>query len=226
MIESACPIHDRGAERRQIRILQIVFRNIHVESVPQWLRPAVHGIMFRRRHQFEIFRIVALKSFDELHAQARGQKWILAEGFHAASPARIAIDVDIRRPECKPREPAVIVVANRLVVLGAPLNGDRRCNPVHQRRIPRRRQADRLRKIRRKSVARHSVQRLIPPVVCGNIQPRDRRRNVLHLAHLFFERHAAHQVFRAVLRRQRWIQVRTRLRAARVLFLICCLLGR
>ena len=203
-----------------------MFRHIHVESVAQWLRPAVHRVVFRRRHQFKILRIVALEAFDELHAQARGQKRIFAEGFHSPPPARIANDVDIRRPERKSGKPAVIIVANRLVVLGATLDSDCRRDPVHQRRIPRCRQADRLRKIRRKSVARHSVQGLIPPVVCGNVQPRNCRRNILHLAHLLFERHAAHKVLGAVFRRQRGIQVRTRLRAAPVLLFICCLLGR
>jgi hypothetical protein len=54
----------------------------------------------------------------------------------------------------------------------------------------------------------HAVQRLAPPVVGGHAEPRNGARLVHQLARLFFERHALHQVGRALLRRQIRIQVR------------------
>ncbi len=194
--------------------------------MPQWLRAAVHRIVFRRRYELEILRIIALQSFHELHAHACGQERILAERLHTPPPARIAIDIDIRRPERKSRKPAVIVVADRLVILGAPLHRNHVCNPAHQRGVHRRRQANRLRKIGCESVARHSMQCLVPPVVCGNAQPWNCWRNVLHLTDLLFERHAAHEVLRARLWRQRGVQVRTRRSATGCLLLMCRLLCR
>ena len=110
--------------------------------------------------------------------------------------------------------------------LARPSDRDHCRDLVHQRRVPRRRQADRLRKIRRESVARHAMQRFIPPVVRGNAQPRNGRRDILHLAHFFFQRHAAHEIFRARFGRQRWIRVWARLRTAKAPRYICCLLSR
>ena len=47
----------------------------------------------------KIFRIIALQAFNEGNAQARSQIGILAVGFLAAAPARIAKNIDVRRPD-------------------------------------------------------------------------------------------------------------------------------
>ena len=60
----------------------------------------------------------------------------------------------------------------------------------------------------RGSVGCHAVQRLAPPVVAGHAQPRNGARLVHQLAGLFFERHALHQVGRALLRRKTRVKIR------------------
>ena len=151
------------------------------------LRSAVHREVLGRRYQLKVMGIVALQSFDKFHAQTRGEKWIFAKGLHAATPPRIAKDIDVRRPEGEPREAAAIVVANGFVVLGATFDRDDCRDAMHERGIPGGCEADGLRKIRREAVARHAVQRFVPPVVGRHTQPRNGRRDILHLAHLFFE---------------------------------------
>jgi hypothetical protein len=81
---------------------------------------------------------------------------------------------------------------------------------VHQRRIPRRGHADGLRKHRGRAGARDPVQTLVPPIVSGHAQARDRRRDVADLRGLLLKRHARHQIRRPFLRAQRRIAVRER----------------
>ncbi len=201
-------VHDGGAKRGEIRVLEIVIGNVDVDAVARRFGSTVHSKVLGRRYQLQVMRIVALQAFDKLHAQARGEKWILAKGLHAAAPARIAKDVDVRRPESEPCEAAVIVVANGLVVLGAAFDRDDLRDPAHECGVPGGREADGLREIRRKAVARHAVQRFVPPVVGRHAQTRNGRRDILHLAHLFLERHAADDILGARLGRKRGIEIR------------------
>ena len=73
--------------------------DVHVNEVARGLGPAVHGIMFGRGDHPVICGIVALQAGDERDAHAPGEERIFAIGFLAASPARIAKDVDVGRPE-------------------------------------------------------------------------------------------------------------------------------
>ena len=72
---------------------------------------------------------------------------------------------------------------------------------LQQRRIPRGRRADGLRKHRRVAVVRHAVQRLAPVIEGRQPQPGNARRAVLQLRDFFRQRHPADQIIRA--RRQR-----------------------
>ena len=71
------------------------------------------------------------------------------------------------------------------MVLGARLVGNGRRHRVQALGIPHGSQADGLGKDRSNSSPRHSVQALVPPVVCGHAQARDRGRGVQHLLGLF-----------------------------------------
>ena len=68
-------------------------------------------------------------------------------------------------------------------------------------------QADRLGKLSR-SIHRHAVQRLAPPVIPRNVQPRNRTRLIHQLGGLLFQRHATHQIRCALLRRQVGVEIR------------------
>ena len=67
-------------------------------------------------------------------------------------------------------------------------------------------QADRLREFG-DTVVSHSVQRLAPPHVGGNVEPGNGGGFILHLRGLLLEGHALHQIRGPLLRRQGRIQV-------------------
>ena len=58
------------------------------------------------------------------------------------------------------------------------------------------------------------MQRLVPPVVSGNAEAVDCRRDVLHLRDFFLERHPGHEIGHAMLERQVGILIVPGLRGA------------
>ena len=129
----------------------------------------------------------------------RGEEWVLAVGLLPAAPAGIAKDVDVGRPDVEAVVDAVVVLAESLGVLGAGLGGDLRCGFMQQRGVPCGSQTDSLREYGGVSGAGDAVQAFVPPVVLGDVEPRDRDRVILHLRDFFFERHLADE-FRSALR--------------------------
>ena len=81
-------------------------------------------------------------------------------------------------------------MAKILVILRARFVGDDRRHLEHRAIVPRRGDANRLRKHGCQPRARNAVERFVPPVVLGHAEPRDRRRDVLHLHDLLFEGHS------------------------------------
>ena len=112
-------LHDRGAKCGGIRVGKIVRRNGHVEAMTQGFRAAVNGKMLGGGNRFQILGIVALQPGDESYANATGEKRIFSVSLLSASPARIAKDVDVRRPEGQAEIAAGISVLESVVVLGA-----------------------------------------------------------------------------------------------------------
>src|SRR5579862_3843063 len=100
-------VHHGGTKGGEIRVLEIVRRDIDVEFVSQGFGSAVHRVVFGSRDGEEVFRIIALQAIDERYAHGCGEKRVLAVRFLAASPARIAKDVDVGRPDSEPEENAV-----------------------------------------------------------------------------------------------------------------------
>jgi len=123
-------IHHRHTKRRQVRVFHIVRRRIDVRSMPRRFRPAVYGIVFRRGNCLKDFRIVALQPLDESNAHLPRQVGIFAIRLLSASPAWIAKDIDVRRPEVQSTIDAVISLRLRLVELRARFGGDRVANVV------------------------------------------------------------------------------------------------
>ena len=125
-----------------------------------------------------------------------GQERVFAVGFLAAAPARVAEDVDVRRPEGQAEMFAAVavVLGDVIIVLGAGFGGDDVRLLVNQRRVPGGRHADGLRKNRGDAGARHAVQTFVPIIVGRNAQPRNRRRVGHELRRLFRQRHPAHEV--------------------------------
>ena len=158
------------------------------------LGAAVHGEVLRGRDHLQVAGVVSLQALHELDAHARGEVRILAVGFLAAPPSRVAEDVDVRRPEGQALIAAALAPADELVVLGARLVADRGGHLAHQRLVERRGHADRLGKHRRRARPGHAVQALVPPLVGRDAQARDGRCSVHELRDLLFHRHPRHEV--------------------------------
>src|SRR4051812_29742688 len=100
------------------------------------LRAAVNGEMLRRCCRAEEVRIVALDAADELRRKRSCQERILTQCFLPAAPARIAEDVDVRRPEIEPEIAPAVPLLLRLIVLGASFDRDRLTLCKDQRLVP------------------------------------------------------------------------------------------
>ena len=202
---------DGGAECGQVGIDEVPLVDARVEAVSCRLRSAVHGVVLRRRHHLQVVRVGSLHPRHERHAHAGREIRILAVGLLAASPARVAEDVDVGRPVRQPGgaagqrrqrvRPRWRRTRLRVVVLGAGLGGDRVGHLPQQRRVPGGGQADGLREHGRPAL-HDAVQGLVPPVVGRHAEARDCRRGALHLQHLLLERHARDQIRRPLPGRQ------------------------
>ena len=180
--------------------------HVHIGKVARRLRPAVYGIVLRGRNGQVILWIVALQSGHVGNAHAAGQERVFAVGLLTAAPARIAKDVQIRRPEIEASHDAGVSLARILHVLDASLNANLGRHGVNSRRIERGSQADGL-GILGYTLVDHSVKGLAPPLVCGNVEPWNCRGVVLHLRSLLRKSHSVHQVGSPLFRRQIGVQI-------------------
>ncbi len=142
----------------------------------------------------EIAGVGALDSLDEPRRQRAGEIGILAQRLLPAAPARIAEDVDVGRPEGEAEVAVEIMLALRLIVTRAALHRDRAALGEEQVAVPARGHRDRLGEDGRLARARDAVERLVPIVVGRDAEPRDRRRDILHLRGLFLKRHPADEI--------------------------------
>ena len=164
------------AERRKIRFIEIALRRRDVERVTLALGARVDGVVLRARGRLQVYRIVALKPLDELHAHARRQIRILAPRLHAAPPSWVAVDVHVGAPEREPR--AICTVAScrlRRLVFDPRFVADCRGDLVDERRVERRGNADRLGEHGRPAISRYAMQCLVPPVVVAYAETRHGR---------------------------------------------------
>ena len=178
-----------GAEGGQIGVFEIVCGDVDVGLVAGELGAGVNGVVLGRGHHARMMRVVALHAGDEGESHAAGEEGVFAVGFLAAAPARIAKDVDVRRPEREPEELFMLIVTNGLVVLGARFGGDGLAHDVDEARVKRGGHADDLGEDGRGTGEGDAVQTLIPPVVFGHAQARDGGGVVAHLLHFFVQRH-------------------------------------
>src|SRR3569832_2294796 len=80
--------------------------------------------MLWSRNRLKVVGIIALETADKLGAQRPCQERIFSERFLSPSPAGIAQDVDIGRPDGQAEIAVVIAFALGLVVAGATLDAD------------------------------------------------------------------------------------------------------
>src|SRR5450631_4122355 len=140
----------------------------------------MHGIVFWSSYGEEILGIVALQALHEFHAHATSEVGIFAISLLSTSPAWVAKNVDVRRPDGESEENAVNIVAHCLVVLGARFSRNHRGYLVLKTQIPCGRESNGLGKQSGITRAGNTVQPFAPVVVLGNTQSGNRRRVIIH----------------------------------------------
>ena len=88
-----------SAECGFVSVDLVVFTDVYIREVARRLRPAVYGIVLRGCNGQVVLRIVTLQSGHISDTHAAAEEGIFAVGLLTATPARIAEDVQIRRPE-------------------------------------------------------------------------------------------------------------------------------
>ena len=202
---------DARLERGQVGLVQVALGDHRIELVPQRFRTAVHVKVLHRGDRLQVTRIIPLEPRDEGDPEAAGQERILAVGLLAPAPARIAEDVDVRRPEGQVVElPCLHPFGGSLplvlIVLGPDLRRDHPRNGVVQIGVPRRGQSNRLRENRGRAAPRHSVQGLTPPAEVQYPQPRDGGAGHHQLADFLVHGHPPDEIIDALVERQSGIE--------------------
>ena len=179
-------VDDGGAEGGRVGVIEIVEGDGNVEAVAKRFGAAVDGVVLGSGDDFEIFRIVALEAGDEGYAEAGGEEGIFAVGFLAASPAGIAENIYIGRPESETVVAAGVVVCDGVVVFGTGFGGDDVGDGVEKIGVPGGGEADGLRENGGDAGTGDAVEAFVPPIVGGDLQTRDGGGDVLHLGDFFF----------------------------------------
>ena len=167
--------------------------HVDICEVTGWLRSTVHGEVLRCGDSEVVLGVIALQARDVRHAHAAGKEWVLAVRLLPAAPSRIAEDVEVGRPEVEAAHDTGVSFALVLHVLDTAFNADLPGHRVDARCVEGCGQADRL-GILRHTLVDYAMQSLTPPLIRGNLEPRNGGRVVLHLRRFFGQRHAMHQV--------------------------------
>ena len=113
-----------GFDVYELRLRQIVRSKIHRGHVDVNVnvQPGAAAPVQVNRELLQTY----LQAADELHSKCAGEKWVLAIGLLATTPAWIAKNVDVRRPkrEAKIFAGSAVVSLTVIVVFGACFGGD------------------------------------------------------------------------------------------------------
>lgn len=167
--------------------------DVHIGKVARWFRPAVYGVVFRCRNGEVVFRVIALQSGDVSNSHPACEERNFAVRLLSTTPARVAEDIEIGRPEIQATHNAGVSFSSVLHVLDASLNTNLRRHGVDARRVKGGGKADRFR-IFGYTFIDHTMKGLAPPLVGRDLEPRNFRGVVLHLRSLLSKGHAAYQI--------------------------------
>src|SRR5271170_2548622 len=145
------------------------------------LGAAMDGVVLGGGDGLEVLGVVALQALDELDGHSAGEERVFAVGFHAASPARVAKEIDVGGPEGETLIDVALAEADEFVVLGAGFIGDGGGYAEDKVAVPSGGESDGLGKHRGATGAGDAVEALVPPVVGGDIETRDGGRIVHEL---------------------------------------------
>ena len=188
------PFLHEGAERGEVRLVEIALAGAGVEVVAVRLRAAVDREVLGGGDDLEVPRVVSLQALHEGDTQPAREIRVLPVRLLPPPPARVAEDVDVGRPEGEALVAAALPLAHELVVLGPGLVRDDAGHLVHERLVEGGGEADRLREDGGDAGPGHPVEALVPPLVGGHAQARDRRRLVRELGDLLLDAHPRHEV--------------------------------
>ena len=186
---------DELAEGVEIRLVEILRGDLGVELVAQVFRPGVDGEVLGAGGGPEILP-VPLQPPDEGAAQPGGEVRVLSPGLVASAPPGIPEDVHVGGPEGEPLVDVPVAHGGLGVVLGASLGADDLRDALHRLFVPHGRKADGLGEHGGRTRPGHAVERLVPPVVFRDPQPRDGARLVAELRGLFLRGHLRDQFLR------------------------------
>src|SRR5690606_32251836 len=88
------------------------------------------------RYGLVVLGVITLDSVNEIYGHVSRKEGAFPIGFHATAPARIAKDVDVRRPEGNALVNPPLVFFDVVVVFGAPLIRDGDCHAAHKASVP------------------------------------------------------------------------------------------
>jgi len=129
-------VDDERPEGGQIGVFKIVRRDDGVKGMTLGLGPAVNGEVFGGGDGLEVFGVRTLQAAGKGKSDLTGEERIFSVGLLTAAPSRVAIDVDIGRPQSEAVIDNMVPLALGLVVLGSRFRGDRvgtrLTNPVSQ----------------------------------------------------------------------------------------------
>ena len=161
----------QGLEGGEVGLPEVAHGHGHVHAVAERFRTAVHGVVLGAGVGLIVLAGLLLHAQDGLEADDRGQVRVLARGLLAASPARVAEDVDVRAPEGQFRVAGIVpgLVVHvpfplGTVPVGARLVGDGGIDLIDLLRVEGGGHADGLR-IHGVAVGADAVAGLAPPVV-------------------------------------------------------------
>ena len=158
-------------ERRQIGGPKGAPADRRVKRVAVGLRSAVHGEMLDAGECLVPVVDLLLETVHAGGAHARGEVGVFAVGFHTASPARVAEDVDVRGEKA---DAGVVVIPAGLLVtveFQPRFVGNHGEHILHGLVVEGGGQCRGHRIDRGETVAGHPVQRLVPPAVRRYAQP-------------------------------------------------------
>src|ERR1700749_910671 len=113
-----------------------------VRGVPCTLRSAMHRVVFRRGDRAVVASVFALHPCDKGNSHASSQERVFSVCLLPAPPARIAKDVDVRRPKIKSLKHVAVTSPDVLRVLDSSFRTDGDGHIVNTGRVESRCQAD------------------------------------------------------------------------------------
>ena len=163
---------DEFFEGGEVGLPKVAHRHAGVVGVPERFRAAMHGVMLGAGVGLVILLVVALHTFDGLHAENARKVRVFAAGLLSPAPSRVAEDVHIRTPKGQFGVAGVVGNAHRhienvvvgAVPIGTRLIANSREHVVKHLRVKCRRHSYRLRK-HRVAALPNTVARLAPPIV-------------------------------------------------------------